>query len=115
MNAPKKVTACPVSRADFDANAKNLRVTFEYTGVDGKPATQSVEVFPRQFNTGSMGWGSTAKLAIPISVNGKTLLVGAQLGLNLTAIGSKELPALPSEKQTITAADVATVPIGAAS
>ncbi len=113
---PKKVTLCPVGRADFDANAKNIRVTFEYTGIDGKPATQSLDIMPRQFQTGSQGWNANAKLAIPVFVNGKPILVGAQLGLNLTAIGSKELAGASGiEVQTIKAADVAMVPVGAAS
>ncbi len=43
---------------------------------------------PREFSTGSFGWYVNAKA--PITVDGKTLQV--QVGMNLTVVGSKELP-----------------------
>lgn len=73
-------TVCPIDRATFRANAKPVGIT-----IDGMPQAAMV----KEFGTGSLGW----------YVNGKTQLkvgdrtVDVQIGLNLTIIGSKELPA----------------------
>ena len=74
-----KKTTCPIGRAEFRANAKPL--TIQIAGVP-----QVAEV--KEFSTGSLGW----------YLNGKTTLnvggvaVPVQIGLNLTIVGSKELP-----------------------
>jgi hypothetical protein len=74
-----KKTSCPVTREEFATHAKPVQVTIGSTAL---PA----EV--KQFSTGSFGWYLGGKTAI--DVNGK--LVSVQIGMNLTVIGSKELP-----------------------
>ncbi len=74
-----KKTACPVSRAEFAAQARPLPVQIgdkTYTAV------------PKEFSTGSLGWNINDKVVIDIG--GKPVTV--QIGLNLTVVGSKELP-----------------------
>ncbi len=72
-------TACPITRAQFRSHAKPVTVT-----VGSVPQVAEV----KEFSTGSLGW----------YLNGKTVLeidgvaVQVQIGLNLTIIGSKELP-----------------------
>ena len=53
---------------------------------------------PREFTTGSLGWNISSKMTIMIDDKPVTV----QVGLNLTIVGSKELPkdptaALPKE------------------
>jgi len=78
-----KKTICPVSRHQFLSKAKPLTVQIAGTVM---PA------LPRDFSTGSLGW----------NINGKTVVevdgvpCSVQVGLNLTIVGSKELPKLPA-------------------
>jgi len=74
-----KKTSCPVSRQEFQTHAKPIPVTIGTT-------TLPAEV--KEFSTGSFGWYLGGKTSI--EVNGK--LVSVQIGMNLTVIGSKELP-----------------------
>ncbi|HLW68327.1 MAG TPA: hypothetical protein VKS79_23625 [Gemmataceae bacterium] len=74
-----KKTTCPVSRQEFQAHAKQIPITIGTT-------TLPAEV--KEFSTGSFGWYLGGKTSI--EVNGK--LVSVQIGMNLTVIGSKELP-----------------------
>jgi hypothetical protein len=74
-----KKTTCPVSRQEFQEHAKQIPVTIGST-------TLPAEV--KEFSTGSFGWYLGGKTSI--EVNGK--LVSVQIGMNLTVIGSKELP-----------------------
>jgi len=74
-----KKTSCPITRQEFETHAKPITVTI---GSSTLPA----EV--KQFSTGSFGWYLGGKTSIEI--NGK--LVAVQIGMNLTVIGSKELP-----------------------
>jgi hypothetical protein len=76
---PSKKTACPVSRAQFRAKAQPIAVT-----ING--STQTAEV--KEFSTGSLGWYVNGK--ITVEVDG--VRVPVQVGLNLTCVGSKELP-----------------------
>ncbi len=79
-------TVCPLTREQFRQGAKALEVV-----INGVPLLAEV----KEFSTGSLGW----------SVNGKTVVkvgdtpVSVQVGVNLTVIGSKELPA-PSANGT---------------
>ena len=72
-------TTCPISRADFRSKAKPVAIT-----INGVP----LQAEAREFSTGSLGW----------SLNGKTMIdvggtpVSVQIGMNLTVVGSKELP-----------------------
>jgi len=70
---------CPISRDEFRAKAKAVSVT-----INGVPLTAEV----KEFSTGSLGWYLNGKTTV--EVDGKTVPV--QIGLNLTIVGSKELP-----------------------
>jgi hypothetical protein len=78
-----KKTTCPISRADFRHNAKAVTVT-----IGNVPLQADV----KEFSTGSLGWYLNGKTTIDV---GGTP-VSVQIGLNLTIVGSKELPADPS-------------------
>ena len=101
MDYTAKKTVCPVSRQQFDANAKAVKVSITSIGADGKPVIMDFEGSPRQLNTGSMGWNVNSKLGVLVD----GLIVQCQLGVNLTAIGSKELPTVesPAAPATVTA------------
>lgn len=74
-----KKTNCPITRSEFRSKAKPVSVT-----INGVPLQAEV----KEFSTGSLGW----------YLNGKTLIdvggtqVSVQIGMNLTIVGSKELP-----------------------
>jgi hypothetical protein len=74
-----KKTACPISRKDFLEHAKPIAVK-----VGELPMTAAV----KEFSTGSLGWYLNGK--INIEVNG--VAVPVQIGMNVTVVGSKELP-----------------------
>ena len=68
-----------ITRSEFRNHADALPVV-----INGAPHTAVV----KEFSTGSLGWNINGKLTLP--VNGKA--AECQVGLNLTLIGSKELP-----------------------
>lgn len=72
-------TVCPVTRAEFSEKAEDVVVV-----IDGKQLVASV----KEFSTGSLGWNINGKTTVDI--DGKSVTV--QVGLNLTIVGSKELP-----------------------
>ena len=74
-----KKTTCPITRAEFRAGAKPLTVT-----IAGAPLAAE----GKEFSTGSLGWYLNGKTTV--EVNGTPVAV--QIGLNLTIVGSKELP-----------------------
>lgn len=74
-----KKTTCPITREEFRAKAKPVKVVLN-------GSEQIAEV--KEFSTGSLGWYLNNKMSIDI--DGKT--VSVQIGLNLTIVGSKELP-----------------------
>lgn len=74
-----KKTNCPVTREQFRAGAKPVTVT-----INGIPMVAEV----KEFSTGSLGWYLNGKTVIQV---GDTP-VSVQIGMNLTAVGSKELP-----------------------
>ena len=74
-----KKSTCPITRAEFREKAKPITVV-----INNVP--QQAEV--KEFSTGSLGWYLNGKMTI--DVDGK--LVSVQIGMNLTIIGSKELP-----------------------
>ena len=74
-----KKTTCPISRAQFRSKAKPIKVVIE-----GKE--QDAEV--KEFSTGSLGWYLNSKISLVID----GVSVPVQIGLNLTIVGSKELP-----------------------
>ena len=74
-----KKTNCPISRAQFRAKAKPLTVTI---------GDQKFDAGAREFSTGSLGWNISSKMFVEID----GVSVPVQVGLNLTLVGSKELP-----------------------
>lgn len=74
-----KKSTCPISRAQFRQGAKPVRVV-----IDGKEHDAEV----KEFATGSLGWYLNTKLSVQIG----GVSVPVQVGLNLTIVGSKELP-----------------------
>ena len=72
-------TTCPITRQQFRDGAKPVDVT-----IAGAPMLAD----PREFSTGSLGWYLNSKSVV--DVNGVKVTV--QVGLNLTIVGSKELP-----------------------
>ncbi len=78
ITKPKK-TVCPLTRPEFLAKAKPLKIT-----IDGVEMVAP----PREFSTGSLGWNLNNKTTMDI---GGTM-VTVQIGMNVTLVGSKELP-----------------------
>jgi hypothetical protein len=74
-----KKTHCPITRDQFRAGAKPLAVSLA-----GLPLNAEV----KEFSTGSLGWYLNGKTTVEI--NGTP--VSVQIGLNMTIVGSKELP-----------------------
>jgi hypothetical protein len=72
-------TTCPISRAQFLSKAKPVTVT-----INGVPLLAEVE----EFSTGSLGWYLNGKTAIEVD----GVPVSVQIGMNMTVVGSKELP-----------------------
>jgi hypothetical protein len=79
-------TTCPVSRSQFRAKAKPVTVM-----INDVPFQANV----KEFSTGSLGWNINAKTTIDIDGT----QVSVQVGLNLTIVGSKELPKDASEEE----------------
>jgi hypothetical protein len=84
-----KKTSCPISRADFRTKAKGVSVTI---------GDQRLVAEVKEFSTGSLGWYLNGKTTIDIDGTP----VSVQIGLNLTIVGSKDLP--PDESQPAPAA-----------
>lgn len=74
-----KKTTCPISRAQFRAKAQPVAVSIGGTALHAPV---------KEFSTGSLGWYLNGKTTI--EVDGQQVAV--QIGLNLTIVGSKELP-----------------------
>ncbi len=72
-------TTCPVTRKEFKEQAKPVEVV-----IDGNKLIAAA----REFSTGSLGWNISNKMTIQIGDKPVTV----QVGLNLTIVGSKELP-----------------------
>jgi hypothetical protein len=89
-----KKTSCPISRADFRTKAKPVPVTI---------GSQQLDAEPKEFSTGSLGWYLNGKTTIEI----EGVRVSVQIGLNLTIVGSKDLPADSTPTQPAQASDEA--------
>jgi len=74
-----KKTSCPVTRGDFLSQAKPVVVK-----IGDVPLTAEV----KEFSTGSLGWYLNGKTTIEVG----GVPVSVQIGMNLTVVGSKELP-----------------------
>lgn len=75
-----KKSACPVNRKEFREHAKPIEII-----INGVPMLAEV----KEFSTGSLGWYLNGKTSLKIGEK----LAPVQIGLNLTLVGSKELPA----------------------
>jgi hypothetical protein len=72
-------STCPISRADFRGQAKPVEVV-----INGVPLMAEV----KEFSTGSLGWYLNAKATVRVGEQPVTV----QIGMNMTIVGSKELP-----------------------
>ena len=72
-------STCSVTRAEFINEAKPVEIT-----VNGIPMTAEV----KEFSTGSLGWYLNGKTNVKVGDKS----VSVQIGMNLTIVGSKELP-----------------------
>ena len=72
-------TKCPVTRAQFLSNAKPITVS-----LNGHPVLLEV----KEFSTGSLGYYANGKVTLDVG----GVPVKFQVGFQLTAVGSKELP-----------------------
>jgi len=72
-------STCPVTRAEFMRDAQPVEVT-----INGIPMTAEV----KEFSTGSLGWYLNGKANVKVGDKS----VSVQIGMNLTVVGSKELP-----------------------
>ena len=83
-----KKTSCPVTRGEFLQKAKPVVVK-----INDVPLQAEV----KEFSNGSLGWYLNGKTTIEIG--GKRVAV--QIGLNLTIVGSKELPEDGDKNQAV--------------
>lgn len=74
-----KKTTCPITRPHFRSQAQPVKVV-----INGQEKT----VAPKEFSTGSLGWYLNEKITLEVG----GVSVPVQIGLNLTIVGSKELP-----------------------
>ena len=72
-------SSCTLTRAEFVSDAKPVEVV-----INGIPMTAEV----KEFATGSLGWYLNGKANIRVGEKSVTV----QIGMNLTIVGSKELP-----------------------
>lgn len=74
-----KKTNCPITHTEFRLKAKPVII---------KIGDQELVADVKEFSTGSLGWYLNGKTAIKVGDTPVTV----QIGMNLTIIGSKELP-----------------------
>lgn len=74
--ADDRRTKCPVSREEFVAGAKPVTVDIGGT---------KLAAAPKEFSTGSFGWYCNGKIVVEVG----GVPVTCQVGLNVTAVGSK--------------------------
>ncbi len=72
-------STCPVTRAEFLRDAQPVEVT-----INDIPMTAEV----KEFSTGSLGWYLNGKANVKVGDKS----VSVQIGMNLTIVGSKDLP-----------------------
>lgn len=72
-------SSCGITRQQFRQHAQGVEVT-----INGVPMLAEV----KEFSTGSLGWYLNGKSTIKVGDSP----VSVQIGLNLTIVGSKELP-----------------------
>ncbi|MDB5306666.1 MAG: hypothetical protein JWO38_868 [Gemmataceae bacterium] len=77
--AKSSKSSLAITRAQFRTAAKPIAVV-----INGKELTAAA----KEFSTGSLGWNINDKLQVEVAGQ----VVTVQVGLNLTIIGSKDLP-----------------------
>ncbi|MGF1578275.1 MAG: hypothetical protein ACFCD0_02805 [Gemmataceae bacterium] len=77
--AMAKKTNCPITRGQFRENAQPLIV---------KIGDEELDADVKEFSTGSLGWYLNGKIKVEIG----GVRVPVQVGMNLTVVGSKDLP-----------------------
>ncbi len=93
--AKSQKSSLSLTRARFRSGAKPVDIT-----INGN----QMQAMVKEFSTGSLGWFLNAKTTI--DVDGQ--LVPVQIGLNLTIVGSKDLP--PDESAPAAAPAAAPAP-----
>ena len=83
-------TVLALTREQFRTHAQPMVVV-----INGK----EYQVPRKEFSTGSLGWNINDK--VTIDIGGK--LVTVQIGMNLTVVGSKELPKAAAEEVAVPA------------
>jgi len=88
-----KKTTCSITRVDFWSKAKPITISIGNSQLDADP---------KEFSSGSLGWYAGGKMIVEV----EGVRVSVQVGLNLTIVGSKELPKdeEPGEKAAAPAA-----------
>ncbi len=79
-------TTCPITRQQFVEKAKPVEVV-----IDG---SRQIAV-PKEFSTNSLGFNINGKMTIMVD----GVPCECQVGLNITLIGSKELPKTDAAKK----------------
>jgi len=74
-----KKSACPISRQQFREKSAPLTI---------KIGDREFIAVNKEFSTGSLGWNVNDKMTVMIGDVAVTL----QVGMNLTVVGSKDLP-----------------------
>lgn len=74
-----KKTNCPINRSEFREHAKPVEIN-----INGIPMMAEV----KEFSTGSLGWYLNGKASLKVGETPVTV----QIGVNLTIVGSKDLP-----------------------
>jgi hypothetical protein len=85
-----KKSTCPITRTQFRTKAQPVKV------VIGTEQVREFLIPIKEFSTGSLGWYLNEKISVTID----GVPVQVQVGLNMTIIGSKELPADPAAAPT---------------
>jgi hypothetical protein len=78
-----KKSSCPITRGQFRQHARPLSI---------KIGDREFLAVPKEFSTGSLGWNVNDKVSVEIGGTPVTV----QIGMNLTLVGSKDLPPDPS-------------------
>ncbi len=81
-----KKTTCPITREQFKEQAKAMDVVINGMNMIAEA---------KEFSTGSLGWGINSKITLKVG----EMPVTVQIGLNLTVVGSTDLPGGPANSE----------------
>ena len=84
-------TICTITRSMFATDAKPLKVTI--TNAEGKVVFEQY-MSPRTFSTNGLGWNANGKAQMDVTPSTPNML---QVGVNVSIVGSKELPLVESK------------------